>query len=61
MNTTYTGFDGATYCASFAMANNKLGGKIEIGVLRVTRNGAMVTEEITTARRAGEFFAELPQ
>jgi hypothetical protein len=61
MNATYTGFDGATYCASFAKANNKLGGQIEIGVLRVTRNGVMVTEEITTACLAGEFFSELPQ
>lgn len=59
MNETYTGFDGKTYRASFAKANNNLGGKVKIGVLRVTCNGVAVSEEITTARQADEFFAEI--
>lgn len=61
MNATYIGIDGATYCANFTQANNKLGGKIEIGVLRVTRNGAPRTEQITTKIAARKYFSEIKE
>ena len=61
MHATYIGFDGATYCANFTQANNKLGGKIEIGVLRITKNGVMRSEQITTKLAAHKYFSEIPQ
>lgn len=61
MNATYIGFDGATYQANFTQANNKLGGRIEIGVLRITRNGVMRSEKITTKDAACKYFSEIPQ
>jgi hypothetical protein len=56
MQASYIGFDGAEYKAQFVAANKKLCGKVSMGVLRVTRNGVMVSENITTQRKAVEFF-----
>lgn len=58
MQAIYIGIDGATYEAEFSPAANELAGKVSIGVLRVRRNGMLVTEEITTKNKAATFFAE---